>query len=65
MHTKLGKIKTCMYTVCWGFKYDNLRKGKTYDHKNQSPTLYLELKMLCLFYFVLESEIIAIISRLQ
>ena len=32
--------------------YDDIRKGKMHDRL----TSYLELKMLCLFYFVLESE---------
>ena len=24
-----SEIKTCMFTVCWGLKYDDVRKGKT------------------------------------
>ena len=53
------KIKTCMYTVCW----DDLRKGKPATAGPVANT-YFELKMLCLFYFVLESEKTAIISGL-
>ena len=58
MHIKPTKIKTYMYTV-WGLKYDDLRKGKTCDHGTSC-----QLKTLCLFYFVIESEKIVIMSGL-
>ena len=35
-----AKIKMCMYTVCWGLKYDDVPKGKTCDRGTmQSPIL--------------------------
>ena len=58
MHIKPTKIKTRMYTV-WGLKYDDLRKGKTCDGGTSC-----RLKTLCLFYFVLESEKLVIMSGL-
>ena len=53
-----SKIKTCMFTI--GAKYDvvSATAGPVTD-------TYFELKMLCLFYFVLKSENTGIISRLQ
>ena len=48
----------------WGFKYDDLHKGKTCDRGTSCHT-YLELKLLCLFYFFLESEKIVIMSGLK
>ena len=50
------KIKTCMYTVCWG-----LNIMTTYERVKSATAgpvcdTYLELKMLCESYFALESE---------
>ena len=54
------KIKTCMYTVCWT-TYKRVKPATV----GPVADTYLELKMLCLFYFALESEKMAIISGLQ
>ena len=53
MHIKPTRIN------CWGLEYDDLRKGKTCDRGTSC-----RLKTLCLFYFVLESEKIVIMSAL-
>ena len=57
--SKPKKIKMCMYTV----------GAKKYDVVSATARpvtdTYFELKMLCLFYFVLKSENTGIISRLQ
>ena len=49
------KIKTCMYTVCMT-TYERVKPATT----GPVADTYLELKMLCLFYFALESEKMAI-----
>ena len=54
------KIKTCMYTVCWT-TYERVKPATA----GPVADTYLELKMLRLFYFALESEKMAIISGLQ
>ena len=64
MHIKPTKIKTCMYTV-------GLKNMTTYERVKSETAepitdTYFELKMMCLFYFVLESEKkTGIISRLH
>ena len=40
-------FKTCMYTVFWGLKYDDIRKGKTCDHGIPVADTY------CFVYFIL------------
>ena len=49
-----------MYTVCWT-TYERVKPVIT----RPVADTYLELKMLCLFYFALESEKTAIMSGLQ
>ena len=61
---KLKKIKTFMYTVCWLKHMTTYEKVKPATAGPVADT-YLELKMLCLFYFALESEKMAIMSGLQ
>ena len=51
MHIKLSKMKTCTLLG----KYDEVRKVKICD-RGTRPILTFELKMLYLFYFVLESK---------
>ena len=63
MHIKPTKIKTCMYTV--GLKNMTTYKRVKYSTAGPVTDTYFELKMLCLFYFVVESEKTGIISRLQ
>ena len=58
MHIEPTKILN-VHVHCWGLKYDDLQKGKTCDCGTSC-----RLKTLCLFYFVLESEKIVIISGL-
>ena len=65
MHIKLTKIKMCMYITLLGVK--NMTTYKRVKPATAGPVAdtYLELKMLCLFYFVLESEKIVVMSGLQ
>ena len=55
MHIKPTKIKTCMYSTLLGLKNMTYKRVKPATSGPVADT-YLELKMLCLFYFVLESE---------
>ena len=61
MHIKPTKIKTCIYSTLLGLK--NMTTYERVKHVTAGPVAdtYLELKMLCLLYFVLESEKIVII----
>ena len=54
MHIKPTKIKTCMYTV--GLKNMTTSEGVKSATVGPVTNTYLELKMLCLFYFVLEND---------
>ena len=54
------KNKTCMYTVCMT-TYERVKPATP----GPVADTYLELKILCLFYFFFESEKIAIMSGLQ
>ena len=49
------KIKTCMYTVCWGLNMTTYKRVKPATAGPVADT-YFELKMLCLFHFALENE---------
>ena len=61
---ELMEIKTCMYTVCRGLKL--WRPFERVKPATAGPVANInKLKMICLFYFVLESEKIAIMSGLQ
>ena len=56
MHIKLTKIKTCMYSTLLGLKHMTTYERVKPATAGPVADTYLELKMLCLFYFVLESE---------
>ena len=61
MHIKPMKIKRCMYSTLLGLKNMTMYERVKPATAGLVDDTYLELKMLCLFYFVLESEKIVII----
>ena len=44
-----SEIKTCMFTVCWGLKYDDVRKGKTCDRGTSRQYKQTENDLFILF----------------
>ena len=65
MHIKPMKIKTCVHSTLLGL--ENMTTYERVAGFTAGPVVdtYLELKMLCLFYFVLEREKTVIMSGLQ